>query len=420
MPKLYFCFPSRLPGGMSLLFLRIAEYLAVTGQADIFLIDYEDGTMSINRDQSLTKLLPYSDDGNICVPDESSLILQSMTPWSIFPGLAVHENVKLIFWTCHPFGLIPTLPGMRARMQASLKVSSIILNSFLYSFKIKMRDFSNCLINADALIFQDMSCVKITESYLNMRIATPILLNIPAISSLKTKVNPQQRIKDEKLLKFTWVGRIVDMKYFILKYAVSKLNTIQNDLGYSVEINIIGQGEYLSKLKKECLKLNNVTFRFIDHLTPSELDEFLLLETDVLLAMGTSALEGAKLGIPTLPMDISFKEIPDGYVFTWLHERGIYSPSEVLNFEDLEFGNDSLKNKILQVIANYQSKSKAELEYFNKNHLIDPISKSLLKFSQGTKLSWKMLEEENFLERGFLYKIYCFLRGFGPKDFLKP
>jgi hypothetical protein len=410
IPKLYFCFPSRLPGGMSLLFLRIAEYLAATGQAQTFLIDYADGTMAINRNESLTKLLTYSDGDKVHVPEESILVLQSMTPWSIFPGLAVHDNVKLVFWTCHPFGLVPTLPGMRSTMQANIKISSIILNSILYSFKIKMRDFSNFLISTNALIFQDMSCVKITESYLNMRVDEPVLINIPALTSPKTKINPQKRIKDEKLLKFTWVGRIVDMKYFILKYAVSKLNTIQKELGYSIEVNIIGQGENLPKFKKECLKFNNITFRFIDHLKPLELDQFLLSETDVILAMGTSALEGAKLGIPTLPMDISFKEIPDGYIFTWLHERGIYSPSEVLNFDDLEYGNCSLKTKIFEVTKNYQSISKAELDYFNKNHSINSISKSLLKFSQASKLSWKMLEENRFLRRGWLYSLFDWLR----------
>jgi len=410
MPKLYFCFPSKIAGGMSLLFLRIAEYLAVTGQADTFLIDYKDGYMSINRDHALTTLIPYSDDGRVYVPNGSILILQSMTPWSIFPGLAVHETVKLIFWTCYPFGLVPLLPGIRTWMQSTLGGSSVILNSVLYGFKRKMRNFSNLLIDADGLIFQDTTCVKVTENYLNMRIGNPILLNIPAVPSQKTKVNPQRRIKDEKLLKFTWVGRIVDMKYFILKYAISKLDSIPKDLGYSIELNVIGQGDYLPKLKKDCLTFKNVSIRFVDHLPPSELDEFLLSETDVLFAMGTSAIEGAKLGIPTIPMDISFKEIPGGYVFTWLHERRVYAPSEVLDFKDLEFGNESLETKVLQVTANYQSISKKELEYFNKNHSLDAISESLLKICQESKLSWRVIEEQGFLERGYIYKLFHLAR----------
>jgi len=406
---------------MSLLFLRIAEYLAVTDQAYTFLIDYEDGTMAINRDKSLTKLLTYSDDGKVCVPDEAILIFQSMTPWSMYPGLSVHESVKVIFWTCHPFGLIPTLPGMRRKMQASIKVSLLILNSVLYSFKRRASKFTVFLNSVDAIIFQDSSGLKITQSYLNLRLSDPKFLNIPAMPSIRTKTNPQQRIKDDKLLKFTWIGRIVNMKYFILKYAVSKLNVIQDSLGYSVEINIIGQGEYLPKFKKECLKFNNITFRFIDHLTPLELDQFLLSETDVLLAMGTSALEGAKFGIPTILLDISYREVPEGFVFTWLHEKSDNGVGEVLSIDKLEYGNDSLKNKALQIIKNYAEISEKELDNFRQNHALDFISESLLKFSQGSNLSWKMLEENNFLRRGCLYSFFDWLRAFvRRKGFLSP
>ena len=421
MPELYFCFPSRLAGGMSLLFLRIAEYLSMTGQAKTTLIDYEDGTMSLNRDKSLTKFLPYADDGSVYVPNDSILILQSMTPWSIYPGLSVHESVKVIFWTCHPFGLIPTLPGMRQKMQASIKVSLLILNSVLYSFKRKASKFTVFLNSVDAIIFQDSSGLKITQSYLNLRLSDPKFLNIPAMPSIRTKTNPQQRIKDDKLLKFTWIGRIVNMKYFILKYAVAKLNAIQKSLGYKIEINIVGEGDYLPNLKKDCLAFTDVSINFIDHLAPSYLDEFLLSDTDVLLAMGTSALEGAKFGIPTILLDISYREVPEGFVFTWLHEKSDNGVGEVLSIDKLEYGNDSLKNKALQIIKNYAEISEKELDNFRQNHALDFISESLLKFSQGSKLSWKMLEEQSFLRRGYAYSFFDWVRAFvRRKGFLRP
>jgi hypothetical protein len=391
--------------------MRIAEYLSTTGQAETFLIDYEDGYMSINRDKALTKLLPYSDDGGVCVPSDSILILQSMTPWSIFPGLNVHKDTKLIFWTCYPFGLVPLLPGMRTWMQASPNVSSVILNSFLYGFKKKMRNFSHILINNDALIFQDTACVKITKNYLNMSIEHPKFLNIPAMPCLKTKVNPKERIQDEKLLKFTWVGRIVDMKYFILKYAIAKLNAIQKSLEYKIEINIVGHGDYLPRLKKDCLGFNDVSINFIGHLAPSDLDEFLLSDTDVLLAMGTSALEGAKLGIPTILLDVSYREVPEGFVFTWLHERSDNAIGEILSIDKLDVGNDSLKNKTLQIINNYAEISEKELGNFSKNHALDSISQSLLNFCLRSKVSWRMLDELGFLERGCLYKLFHLVRG---------
>ena len=37
--------------------------------------------------------------------------------------------------------------------------------------------------------------------------------------------------------------------------------------------------------------------------------------------MGTAALEGAKLGIPTILLDISYKSIKSEYNYRWLYER---------------------------------------------------------------------------------------------------
>ena len=413
IPNLYFCFPSKEVGGMSMLFMRIAEQLSKAKQAKTFLIDYPDGYMAGNRDERLTELLPYSDNGASVVPDGSVLILQSMTPWSIFPGLSVGGNVKVVFWSCYPFGLIPLLPGLRTTMQAKAKIASVILNTVLYGYKSKMRKFSNLLIESNALIFQDVANLKITQNYLDMHIPNPMFLTIPSIRVTQIKISPQNTIVAKKLLKFSWVGRIVDMKYFTLKHSLIKLNSIQPELGYKVEINIIGQGNYLSCLKKDCLKLKNISILFIDHLSPSELNTFLLHQTDVLLAMGTSALEGAKLGVPTLLLDISFTEIPEGYVYTWLHERRNNDIADILDFNDLKPGNQTLKEKIAQLLLCYEEVSKKELKYFKKNHSLDTISETLLKLCQETTLSWNMLKVGKFLKKGYVYKLFFLLRSLG-------
>ncbi|MFT4805611.1 MAG: hypothetical protein ACI9YE_002833, partial [Psychroserpens sp.] len=48
MKNLIFCFPYRGVGGVSLLFLRMAEYLVSRVDFNIFCIDYEDGFISKN------------------------------------------------------------------------------------------------------------------------------------------------------------------------------------------------------------------------------------------------------------------------------------------------------------------------------------------------------------------------------------
>ena len=406
MPELYFCFPSKQAGGMSLLFMRIAEYLSTTNKAQTYLIDYEDGFMSSNRNKALTNFLAYSHEKPICVPDDGILILQAMTPWSIYPHLQIGPNVKIIFWNCYPFGLVPILPGVRTLMKSNAMVAILILNTILYSYKRKMRDFTSLLMRLNGIIFQDTAGLEITQGYLKMQLDGARFLNIPALPADKIKSSSQQRIVSKKIIKVTWVGRIVDMKYFILQYTLAKLNKIQRELDLTIVVTIVGQGDFLDKLKKDCLELKNLSFNFIEHLSPIDLDQFLLDETDILLAMGTSSLEGAKLGIPTLLLDVCYKKIDDGYVYTWLHERKNAPIGEILNFNNLKKGNITLKIKINEAITDYEKISKLELSHFKKNHSLSSISQSLLIYANESRVTWKILEENRIVGRGILYKLF--------------
>lgn len=119
-PKLWFCFPYRRVGGVSLLFLRVGEELSRLGMADVTLVDYADGYMARHHDPALSTLAAYRDDGVVEVPEDAILILQSMSPWSIYPGLRPSPATRVLFWNCHPFNLVPTLPGARALSQRPL------------------------------------------------------------------------------------------------------------------------------------------------------------------------------------------------------------------------------------------------------------------------------------------------------------
>ena len=99
--KLFFCFPEKKIGGVSILFLRVSSVLSKKFSKDTYLIDYEDGYMAQNLDEE-DKLVPYNPSTEIILGgekfNENIIIFQSMTPWSIFKNIA-SENARTIFWT---------------------------------------------------------------------------------------------------------------------------------------------------------------------------------------------------------------------------------------------------------------------------------------------------------------------------------
>ena len=109
--KVYFCFPYKSVGGVSILFLRLAYSLFEKYNFKCTLIDYKDGYMSKNANLDKVDIEFYDDLKKTIIVKDSIIVFQSMTPWSIFPNLVINKSTKVFFWTCHPFNFIPSYYG---------------------------------------------------------------------------------------------------------------------------------------------------------------------------------------------------------------------------------------------------------------------------------------------------------------------
>lgn len=407
--KFYFCFPYRGVGGVSLLFLRLAEELSLRGVAECYLVDYADGFMAAHRNKTLAGFAEYRDDEVLVIPPDAIAIFQSMTPWSIFPSLRLSPQTRILFWNCHPFNLIPTLPGLRQPMQHNMAFGRIVLATLLRSYRSKMSQLIRLLLSKNSLIFMDWTNVRTTERYLGMTIAEPVYLPIPAPAPGTVESMPPRDFQTQGL-RLAWVGRIADFKYPILKYSLRELNRIQSILGLRLEVLVVGMGDFVEKLRVDVVAMDHIDVKFIDYVPPDQLDDFLLHNVDVLLAMGTSALEGAKLGIPTLLLDVAYGQIPEGYLFQWLHERKGFSLGDVLGPEHVVPGNRSLVERIEEIRADHAGLSDRAVQHFEKFHALPTVALQLLKAAHDTQCTWGDLVRANLNKRGVLYSIFKVLR----------
>ena len=98
MLKIYFCFPYRGVGGVSLLFLRIAEFLVQKELAECHIVDYVNGFMAKNQTNPGVILEVYDDKSDsVLIPPDAIAVFQSMTPWSIYPGLLIDKSAIIFF-----------------------------------------------------------------------------------------------------------------------------------------------------------------------------------------------------------------------------------------------------------------------------------------------------------------------------------
>lgn len=407
--KLVFCFPYHGVGGVSLLFLRVAEELVNKAGVDAYLVDYADGFMARHRQEGLTHLIEYRDDEPVAIPEDTVVVFQSMTPWSIYPSLQIPPGARILFWNCHPFNLVPTLPGFRRQMQRDLDCGRFVLSTILRGYRNKMVRLIRLMLDKHSLVFMDTGNVTATERYLGIAIPDPEFLPIPVEAPSQRKIIEGLDFQSNGL-RVAWIGRIVDFKYYILKYVLVELDKIQPEAGLPISFTIVGSGDFDELLRADVSKLCNLSVRFIEYIAPDELDDFLCKEIDMMMAMGTSALAGAKLGIPAILLDVCYGEVPNGYVFRWLHERSGYSLGEVIDAAHVVAGNRSLRECIHQTTTEYSYLSDLTFSYFEKYHALNRVAERLLHLAENAKCTYGDLSKAHMVGRGKIYACFNSLR----------
>lgn len=408
--EIYFCFPYRGVGGVSLLFLRIAEYLQRNGFAQCHLIDYADGFMARHVSDLGVQLELYEDEGaTVSIPNGAIAVFQSMTPWSIFPGVRPDLGAHIFFWNCYPFNLVPFLPGLRRQMQHSERLSRLVLGTLLRGYRNKIRKLIALLLSKNSLVFMDTTNLQTTERFLGVSISDPVFVPIPVQASSSKQFLATKR-DFSRQIRVLWIGRVVDFKFYTLHRALIELNRLQPSLGLSVTVTIVGTGDYRAQLEAEVTKLVNLKFSFIEHVFPQDLDDFVVQKADLMIAMGTSALDCARLGIPTLLLDVAHAPVSADYVFAWLYERKGFTLGDVVCAEHFVNGNDSLARRIRELIDDFPRVSAMSRNYTQQNHDLAHVAGKLLQAISSSNCTYGELNDAGLLGRGFLYSIFTKIR----------
>jgi hypothetical protein len=360
-------------------------------EIDVFVIDYEKGAIARNLMYNKNiRLLKFVDGVCISPPENTILVMQSILPYSIRPELVILPNTKLVFWNLHPDCLIPSLiplPYFRNFQNKNFKLYSLIARTLFRTLVFNLSDFVDFAIKKKALWFMDQSNLNKTNKYLFANITDVDFVPVPALGSriIKDIITTKKDI-----INFTWVGRLCDFKSHILIYTINKLSALALKQKKKIHYTIIGDGPFKNKLSDLDVNHNWFRLEILGSLKLNVLDSYLIENTDVLTGMGTSALEGAKLGIPTILLDISYFPVKGDYIFKWLHETKNYDLGHDITKLDIQEGNLSLNKMFDEILFNYNNLSKRTIDYFINNHemktvmdkFILKVNESEMKFSE--------------------------------------
>ena len=358
--NIIFYFPYKGQGGVSMVFVNFTKLLV--NHFNVFIVDFSDGTMKKNLGSEVNfidfeRVKKY--------PPNSLIVFQSLAIWRIKDFYKFDDASRFLFWNLHPDNFFPYIYNYQRNNRFIVK--HILLKLFFslqkyYRNKIVLN--FKYLIKCNSLTFMDFENFRQTQESF-----PDVFLPESYMPCFIEKVNYKTLQEKKKIKNFFWIGRIVKFKVHILIHLIKRLNeSLDHNLDFDFKLTIIGDGDEMDFLNNQ-LSIINPRFKveFIGDIEYQEIKNLILNNCDLLFAMGISALEGARIAIPTILTDFSNSPILGNYKFRFLYEQSNFNlGSKICNnsFEDVS----SIVEIINSAVKNFDYEGNKCKEYFLTNH----------------------------------------------------
>ena len=307
-----FFYPSKVLGGAEILFYRLANIMADDWGVDVYYIDYADGYVrkllgTKNKINFLTFDLTNDATG---LPCDTVLI----TPLSSIIDVSTYlkkDIFRVLFWSIHPMGLQSFL---------EMGFKKLRLEAYMPSLNDLGPELDR-LIERKALVFMDDSNFSCQTGVFKMQTRNPQFLPILCEDACTKKIYKVS----SGVVKLAWLGRLsIEKTYSLLNILENCNSYLSRYEGFVIEFHVIGKGECSDMIQKFSCHKNLILIKKTD-LSGNELNNYLVENSDILFAMGTSALEGGSMNLATVLVDFSYRPLNSQEKFRWLYETSGYS-----------------------------------------------------------------------------------------------
>lgn len=348
---------------------------------NIYIGDYEDGYMVTHNKNSKVKELLLFENHKLNIPDDSIIVFQTISPWYIEDELKLKDETKLLFWNLHPYNLLAYFRNYREDIPFIFRIALPYIQHL-------MRKFATNLLTHDGLVFMDGENRMGAEEMLGKKIENPYYLPVAG--------ETPNRFSFTYGNSFAWIGRLADFKISILVHTMEKLAEYAYVNTYEIKFHIIGDGPERWRVEKSASECENEYFKtfFVGEIEYLQIENYLISSVNVLFAMGTSALEGSRIGIPTVLLDFSYQSFEIDYRYRYLFETEEYTLGREIRH--IGYKNDGLQlGELINELRDskrYQVVSDKCFEYYYANHDVKSVSHKLLDAIERSNLRFEEIK----------------------------
>ncbi len=338
-----FFYPTRAVGGAQYLFVRIAEYLIEYTPYKVVLIDYADGFIRSKLGDKNYRFIKYIDGKPVVIQEPLLLVLSLSFVSSIQQCLVLPDTTRLFFWDLHPYNLIEQL-ALSGVYKLLMPMNAHHISSLVERTRWrKLAYFVNYAAATHGIAFMAESNKVYNQQLFACSAPTSYLpLPIDTIVQSLTQTSAQNSREDFPI-HIAWLSRLDTWKTTVLFRLLDDVQAYErkNGLG-TIHVHIIGDGSMRTQVEQ---KSASVRISMAGRLEGSALTEYMLAYIHVGFAMGTSALEFAVRGIPTVltPIYMNSDNRRWDKIYRWLHDSQGYDvaseetrrPTSLRTFSDI-------------------------------------------------------------------------------------
>ncbi|MCI5221275.1 MAG: hypothetical protein D3924_00980 [Candidatus Electrothrix sp. AR4] len=396
-------------GGAELLFIRLANELIHRCTHKISIVDYKDGFMAKRIKNTTVKHIKYKTNQQVHIPKNAILIIPANLILTLNDKLILQPETRILMWVLQPYNLLPVLPFGHSWQYSNWFLLKILFKTFLRKEAQTIRKIIKTAHEKKSILFMDGANFEVYSQLLGCRIKSEYYL--PIISPTADIGYPNWRTQKASTIRITWLGRIdKSFKFYSLCRVLEDIKKYASNIQQSITVHVIGEGDGLVEIMHTYNELVSFEITYHGTIDPTELDSFLINHTDILFAMGTSALEGAKLGIPTVCIDAAYSRISNNYLYRWLHETRNYSLGYILH-EDFPTENTHSFSEIIdQLTKKSKELSFKAYSYYSKNHTTQHIVSRFLDYCKDVRLTYDDTLAFDFYSKSYLKKIWYYIR----------
>lgn len=226
--------------------------------------------------------------------------------------------------------------------------------------------------------------------------------------SIDVDENDYKKTSNEKI-RITYIGRSEVWKITPLVKIIRDFKSLGLDKEFI--FNIVVSDVYEAKIiiNDFGLEIEGLSVSFFENIDADDLDHIIRNNTDIGFAMGTSALELASRGIPTILVDFSSREIPAHYKYQWIFQVEGFTLGldldDPLNNNRLEKGI-SMAGVLNEFMCDSERLSEECHMYVLRNHSLDMNYSRLAELALRSNFRSKSLRSH----LTFLFYLFQLLR----------